>query len=402
MRQKGMTGNVQLMCTGTMVTTDLMDISSKENKPTIVHLIPNFVIGGAEKVVIDIFDRIDRSRFSVRLMYWQDRAPLLEKKSYSPEEVIKLNFNKVISLRSIVLLVRELKRLKADLLQTHFMDPDLLGVFAARFLGIHQIMTIHSYPFPQKKTHCWRYRFLSYFADRIMCVSETVKKHVVASTGIRPEKISVVHNGINLEKFALDSAVERKNALRESLGITPDKFVIGNVSRLIEDKGHKYLLMAVPGVMRRFPQVKFLIVGDGGLRNELTELCRTLNITDHVVFAGSRLDVPALLEIMDIFVFPTFREALGICVLEAMAAGKPVIATNDAAVPELIDDAVEGLLVHPGDHEALEHAMIKMLDNLEMRNRMSAAAKKKVTLFTMENMARKIEEVYCSILNETR
>jgi glycosyltransferase involved in cell wall biosynthesis len=368
-------------------------------KPTIVHLIPNFVVGGAEKVVLDIFDRIDRDRFSVRLMYWQDRAPLLENRGYSPDEVKKLSFTKVISIRSIVVLIRELKRLKADVLQTHFMDPDLLGVFAARFLGIPQIMTIHSYPFPEKKTHCWRYRILSYFAATIMCVSETVKKHVMTSTGIRPEKLSVVHNGINPDKFSLGSSVERKNELRKSLGIPQESVVVGNVSRLIEDKGHKYLLMAMPGIVTKFPFVKLLIVGDGGLRDELTELSRTLNIADKVVFAGSRLDVPQLLEIMDVFVFPTFREALGICVLEAMAAGKPIIATDDAAIPELIENNVEGLLVHPGDHYALERAIALMLDDKDMRERMSVAARKRSSDFTMEKMARKIEELYDSVIN---
>jgi len=377
---------------------DFMNASAYLKKPTIVHLIPNFGIGGAEKVVIDVFDKIDRTKFDIKLLYWEDMAPLLEEKKYSGEDVTKLSFEKVLSVRSIALLVRTIKRLKADILQTHFMDPDLLGVCAARILGIPQIMTIHSYPFPAKKTHCVRYRFLSHFASTIMCVSETVKNHVITSTGMKPEKISVVHNGIDLARFSMPLSMDRKSALHASLGIHSGDTVVGNVSRLIEDKGHKYLLQAVPGVIRRFPHVKFLIVGDGGLRNELRELCESLGIAKHVIFAGSRLDVPEMLDLMDIFVFPTFREALGICVLEAMATGTPIIATDDAAVPELIDNDTEGLLVHPGDPTALEHAIIYMLENPEKRIAFGKAAHKKVAGFSIETMVHKIEDLYSSIL----
>jgi glycosyltransferase involved in cell wall biosynthesis len=160
--------------------------------------------------------------------------------------------------------------------------------------------------------------------------------------------------------------------------------------------------MAIPEIAMRYPAFQCLIIGDGELKATLVEQSRSLGITDRVIFAGSRSNIPGFLDIMDVFVLPSFREALGICVLEAMAMGKPIVACDDAAVPELIENGKEGILVHPGDHRAIADAVSQLLLNPELSKRLADAANKKVAQFTVENMVLEMQAIYRLITDRDR
>ena len=143
-----------------------------------------------------------------------------------------------------------------------------------------------------------------------------------------------------------------------------------------------------------------MIVGGGELRDELIELSNSLRISEHVRFIGSRMDIPELLDIMDIFMFPAYDEAFGISVLEAMAMGNPIIATNDAAVPELIAYREEGILIEPKDPKLISASVQDLLANPERCVRMGIAARNRSRLFSIERMVAGIEEIYRKILSK--
>jgi glycosyltransferase involved in cell wall biosynthesis/RimJ/RimL family protein N-acetyltransferase len=371
-------------------------------KTMVVHLIPSLGIGGAERVVMDAFYGIDRSRFSAKIIYWENRTDLLAGNAFREDDIIRLPVKRVISLTTVRRLYRLLKELHTNVLRTHLIDADLLGFIVTRFLPVRHVITIHSYPFPIKITHRIRYKIMSLVSDRIVCVSETVKKHVMVHAGVSEKKISVVRNGIDLKKFSSFLTDNQKAILRKELSISPGSRIVGTVSRLIEDKGHRYLLMAIPEIALRYPAFQCLIIGDGELRNSLVEQSRSLGIADRVIFTGSRSNIPGFLDIMDVFVLPSFREALGICVLEAMAMGKPIVACNDAAVPELIENGKEGILVRPGDHGAIAEAVSQLLLNPELSKRLAESAKKKVALFTVESMVLEMQAIYREITKHDR
>jgi glycosyltransferase involved in cell wall biosynthesis len=366
-------------------------------KRNIVHIIPSLSTGGAEKIVLSLYRHCDRRRFNTKILYWANEARLLENLDYEPQDVIRLDGNPILSLRALIRTIRLLKSLEVDLIQTHLMDADLVGFLSAVMLRIPALITIHSYPFPLEVRHRWRYQLMSCFTARFLCVSETVKNHLVSPAGIQVGKISVVYNGIDLGRYTVRGDEERKRQLRESLGIGPGCVIVGNVSRLTSDKGQKDLLMAVPDIVKTHPNAKFLIVGDGELRNELHELSRSLMISDRVIFTGTRSDIPDLLEIMDLFIFPTFMEAFGISVLEAMAMGRPIIATNDAAVPEILANGKEGILIHPGDHRALSGAILSLLGDPERLRDMGNCARKKAQSFSLEKMTARMEDIYAGL-----
>lgn len=367
-------------------------------KINIVHLIPSLGIGGAEKILLDLYKNIDRERFSVKIVYWEDRQEILKNTGFSAKEIIRLELDKVVSLKSILTIARLLKKVQADIIQTHLMDADLLGFLASRIVKIPILITIHSYPFPIAYRHCFRYRMMSFFMCKFICVSNTVKNYLSSRAGINSDKIIVVHNGINFKEFSKNNDKLDKRRIRKSLNIGVHQTVVGNVSRLIKDKGHKYLLMAAPQILKVYPDTIFLVVGDGELKAELAQLCNELHISNNVIFTGARADVLDLLDIMDIFVFPTFNEAFGISVLEAMAKGKPIIATDDAAIPEIINDEKEGILIKPGDHIILGERVLNLIDNPIRCKNLGEAAREKIKLFSLENMIAKMESVYSGIV----
>jgi glycosyltransferase involved in cell wall biosynthesis len=363
-------------------------------KINVLHIIPGLGIGGAEKVVLCLHRCTDQNQFRSWIVHWGEQQALLSLGETSDSSIIREELEKVLSVGTICKLVRIVRANQVDIIQTHLIDADLLGFFVSLLTRKPVIITVHSYPFPIETRHGIRYRIISLFNSRFICVSNTVKGHFSRVTGIAPGRIDVVYNGIPLAEFSRERSERERAALRCQLSIPGDHCIVGTVARLIEDKGHRYLLSAVPSILAAHPKTTFLLVGDGELRVELVALCHELAIERQVFFAGTRTDIPDLLDIMDIFIYPTFREALGISVIEAMAMGKVIVATDDAAIPELITGGQEGLLVHPGDPQGIATAVIDLLNNPERRQALGKAAKRKATHFSTEQMARKMEEIY--------
>jgi len=367
-------------------------------KLNIVHLIPALGIGGAEKIILDFCKLYNKEVYAITVAYWGDNEALLEPLRDTGVRVVKLNLIKVISLDSVKKIAGLLKEVSADLIHTHLIDADFLGFLSAKLAGISIVMSIHSYPFPHKKTHCGRYWLMSKFTNRVVCVSETVKKYLMTHSRIPSQKIAVVYNGININRFSFRYPESEKMKLRNDLGIKEGYRIIGNVSRLVPDKGQEYLLRAVPAILKEHLKTIFLIIGDGELRGMLIRLAKELKIEENVIFTGTRDDIPALLNIMDIFVFPTFNEALGISVLEAMAMGKPVVATNDAAIPEIVEHGREGFLVAPGELEVLIKTILKLFSKDVCLEEIGKTAQKRAQYFSMEKMVQGIEQVYQKVL----
>ncbi|MBU0468557.1 MAG: glycosyltransferase [Candidatus Omnitrophica bacterium] len=365
----------------------------------ITHLIPTLGIGGAEKVVLNICKNYDKEKYAITVIYWLDHKELLNDFKETGVKVIKLDFKNTISLKTVYKVCKILKTHSTDILHTHFFDADLIGFFASLITRVPLIINIHSYPFPVERKHSFRYKILSLFVKKVLCVSETVKIHVLKETNIKPDLIEVIHNGIELcpenEKKDTQDITDAKNSFR----ISRDNIIIGNISRLIADKGQKFLIQAIPLVLKQYPNLKVIIVGDGPLKSDLSELTKKLSLENIVIFTGTMTNIATLLNIFDIFVFPTFNEALGLTVLEAMAAAKPIIATNDAAIPELIKHNEEGLLVSPGNPKEIANALIFMIENPEKAKEFGLKAKEKVKMFSAAIMVSKIQKVYDDILS---
>jgi len=181
----------------------------------------------------------------------------------------------------------------------------------------------------------------------------------------------------------------------------PDSLVVGTVARLSRQKGIEYLLHAAKTVIKQFPDITFIIAGKGPLESQLKGLSIKLGISDKVKFLGFNDDIPKLLSVIDIFVLPSLWEGMPNVVLEAMAAGKPVIATDTGGSKDIIDSGINGVLVEPKNSEALAEAILALLGDPAQRKRLGESARDKVKeRFPIDKMVSKTEQIYTKLLNQ--
>ena len=209
------------------------------------------------------------------------------------------------------------------------------------------------------------------------------------------DKVRVVHNGVDLRKFGRSVSGER---IRQEFSIREEEDVVTIVGRLTEEKGHRFFLEAAQKVLAHTQTVRFLIVGDGKLRNGLEALSRDLDIEEHVVFFGTRTDIPQILSASNVVVSSSLSEGFGRVIVEAMAMAKPVVGTRVGGVPEVIIDGVSGILVEPENSEEIADATLLLLKDPEHAREMGVAGFNRVKeSFSIEKHVCEIEEIYESL-----
>ena len=299
-----------------------------------------------------------------------------------------------VTLRDLVKLIRSRR---VAVLHTHESFMNTLGLMASWLTGVPLVATVHGRNYyadrARRRVMC---RLVGTFASRLVTVSEANKHFLTERVGIPARRIQVIPNGVPLDDKA---SAPKLSALRESLRIDQHHRVVGTVGSLYPVKGHKYLIDAVPSVLGRFPQTVFVIVGQGGLREELEAHAARLGITAHLRFLGHREDVRDLLWIYDIFVLPSLSEGMPLALLEAMAAGLPAVAANVGGVIEVLEDRKTGLLVPPGDSRALADTIMTLLGNPPLVKGLGEAAHQTAaTRFSLTGMIRAYEGVYSELI----
>ncbi|NIN68386.1 MAG: glycosyltransferase [Anaerolineae bacterium] len=230
------------------------------------------------------------------------------------------------------------------------------------------------------------------FIDRFVAVAQAHKSYLVRREGLDPNKIVVIHNGVDGHRFEGAPAA----SLREELDIPPNATTAGIVAVLRPEKAHEVFLEAVARVYQSFPSAYFLIVGDGPERERLEKMSERLGIESRVRFCGHRADVASVLADIDVVLLSSdpVVETFPMALLEAMAAGKPVVATRVGSVPEMVVDGVTGYLVPPRSPEAMAHQMLHLLADGELRAEMGAAGRQRVNMrFTTKRMVAETEQL---------
>jgi glycosyltransferase involved in cell wall biosynthesis len=271
-----------------------------------------------------------------------------------------------------------------DLVHTHLSTSSVNGCIAARLAKTPCIATVHGMS--------GKLSFSA--ANHLIAVSGEVKRHLERQ-GVRSEKISVVHNGL-----ASDFHLINRQTARKQLGIGDDELVIGTVSRVTPKKGIEDALTAIAELKPDFPSVRYLVVGDGVGLEPCKALASTLGISDRVSFLGYQTEVGNFLPAMDLFLFPTHKEAMGIALVEAMAAGLPCVATNVGGIPEVVTEQT-GRLVPSKDPSALARESAALLRDPNLRQTMSKAALMRCQeFFSAQSMERQTEAVYQRLLKK--
>lgn len=291
---------------------------------------------------------------------------------------------------------------KFDIVHTHTSVGGLLGRVAAKSRGIAVVLwSIHgwafNYPMGWIAQSCFRFieKFLDIFTDHYVAVSHNMKEVGIRGGVTRPEKVTVIHHGIELEKYVSNDSAR---GVRERLGITGDLTVVGCIGRFEPQKAIDDFLRAAKIVKNIFPRVRFLLVGDGFLRGELKSLVRQLGIEADVVFTGWQQDIKPFVEAMDVVCIPSLWEALPFLHVEVMALGRPIVATRVGGVPEVVEDRKTGLLVPPSDPQALADGVIHLLSDREWAQVMGSAGRERVRrCFSVGEMIQQYESLYLGL-----
>ncbi|MCS5696345.1 glycosyltransferase family 4 protein [Desulfofundulus thermocisternus] len=291
---------------------------------------------------------------------------------------------------------------KVTILHAHSSKAGLVARIAARiartpvvFMTVHNSIFYEFWPSWKKTIYALGEKFLARYTHRILTVSEALREELLIKEKLPPEQVITIHNGIDPALYS--DEVDRLEVLR-SLSLPPSGPLVGTIARLAPQKGLANFIQAA-AILCSKHQVNFMIVGDGPLRKALEQQANFLKLNGRLFFTGERKDIPRILAAMDVFVLPSITEGLPLTVLEAMAAGKPVVATRVGGLPEIVLDGETGLLVPPQDPRALaqaiEHLLLKRKEAEEMGQR---GRKRVIRFFTVEAMVRKIEEEYKNAL----
>ncbi|MBU0548814.1 MAG: glycosyltransferase family 4 protein, partial [Candidatus Omnitrophica bacterium] len=235
-------------------------------------------------------------------------------------------------------------------------------------------------------------RAAALFTDKLITISKPLLEEFIKAKLAPANKFITIYSGIEIGKFREEFDI---NKIKQEFDIKPDELVVGTVARLASGKGHKVFLQAAARIAKELPNVKFMIVGDGPLRNELIKLSKELGINEKCIFTDFRRDIKQITSIFDVAVLASFYEGMGRVLLEAQALGKPVVAFKVGGIPDIVNDGITGILVPLADEGRLAGAIIKLLKDETLHKRMSQAALEWVDLkFSSQKMVDDIVKVY--------
>ena len=363
---------------------------------TVLHLIETGGPGGAERVMVELAAGVGpgyRSEAALIRDSWLGSA--LRGRGVP---VTMLRDGPHGSLATLQDLSRIIRETRVAILHSHEFFMNTLGLVASWMTGVPLVATVHGRNYyADRFRRRAAYRLVARLA-RMVAVSEDVRLFLAERVGISQRQITVIPNGVPLDQGPSD---EKISALRESLGLHPHSQVVGSVGSLYPVKGHRYLIDGSPQVITRFPHVVFLIVGRGGLREELEAQTRRLGVASHFRFLGHRDDVSDLLALSDVFVLPSLSEGMPLALLEAMAAGVPPIATRVGGVSEVVKDGLTGLLLPPRDGDALADRIMTLLGDRTLARQIGQSAREMVaSRFSLAGMVQAYQEVYTQLIQK--
>jgi len=354
---------------------------------------------GVKRLFSWMIPRFDPARFKVSLLS-------LRKRDLSEEPLEALGIDITYLERSkfdpmtLPALLKVVDRKQPDILHMHGYGATTFGRLVAAVRGIPTILHEHANltdtPWFQKVAD----RLLEPYTDIAMAVSRSTAEFVIRARQIPASKVKVVYLGAPVEEFGRPRSVDEIAAAREELGLRPDEFVAGTITRLHDSKGNSYLVDAAARVVAARPHARFVLVGEGPLRPALEDQAARLGLGDRFVFAGFRRDAARTLSAFDLAVFPSLWEGTPLTAFEALAAGQPIVATDADGLLDILSDGRDAAIVPKANAEALADKIIWLIDRPDERARLAAAARESGQRYDIGAFVGKMERLY-TLLHET-
>jgi glycosyltransferase involved in cell wall biosynthesis len=354
---------------------------------------------GVKRLFAWMIPRFDHSRFNVSLIS-------LRKKDLSADTLEEFGIDVTYMGRhkfdpgTYPALLKVLRGKNADIVHLHGYGATTFGRLCAWRMGIPAILHEHANhgdtPWFQKVAD----RILAPHTDVAIAVSESTGEFTTRARLMPAERTKVVYLGAPLDEFARPRSADEIAAARDSMGIAPGTVAVGTITRLMPSKGNQYLVEAAPAVLAKHPDVRFFVVGEGELQAPLQEQARALDLGDRFVFSGFMRDVATALSALDIVVFPSLWEGTPLTVFEALAMGKPIVATDADGLLDVLTDRQDALIVPKANAAALANAIVYLLEHREVAESLAAESRKTGQRYDIAAFVRKMERLY-DLLHET-
>jgi L-malate glycosyltransferase len=374
----------------------------------VVFLIGTLDVGGTERQLVELASRLDRRRFRPVIYCLVAPGPLAEEARRRGIDVQSAHLRKlrpwshpVRFWRQLLRIYPDLRAAKPDILHAFLFHAYTIGAVLSRFLRPKAFISSRrslGHFKANNRAALLLERLTNRFADVVIANSEAVRVDVIAQERLAPARVIVIHNGVDIPGAGRDVL-----AVRRDLNVRADALVVAVIANFIAYKGHDCFLEAWRGVQDVVPGAVAVLVGDGPTRQRIESLAAEMQLTGTLRFLGSRTDVEALLAAVDLVVHPSQQEGFSNAILEAMAAGRPVIATAVGGNVEAVIDESTGLLVPSDDPTALTIAMRRLLSRPDERRRLGLAGRQRAEQsFGMDRMTRAYERVYSAVVDDSR
>jgi sugar transferase (PEP-CTERM/EpsH1 system associated) len=378
-----------------------------DTRPLVLHVIHHLVTGGMENGLVNLINNMPESRFRHAVACIEDFSDFRHRLLRADTEVCALHRSRIGTWRLRRALYQLCRRLKPAIVHSRGMSG-LDALLPARLSGVrHCIHGEHGWDvndlFGANLKPIVLRRLHSPLIDRYITVSQDFKRYLIDKVHVRPERIATICNGVDTAKFCPATCKPQAVAPRGFMG--PESVVVGTVGRLQPVKDQATLIRAFAQLAHSDAAIKakirLVIVGDGPLRDALTRLVDDLDIGCITWFAGNSQDVSEVLRLLDVFVLPSLAEGISNTILEAMATGLPIIATQVGGNPELVQDGVNGRLIPSADGQMLVQALAKYLDHPTLRRDHGAASRRlAVAKFSLKSMLETYQAEYETVLRD--
>ncbi len=367
---------------------------ARRPRRVILHVIQSLVGGGTERTLVALLCSLDPSRFQHVVVALRSAGALA---AGLPDHVACHCLGSIGRARTLGFALAKIVRDQgAEVVHARntgtWFDATVASTLSAGaklVLGFHGLETDQGFTTRQR----WRARLGLLTGARFTCVSDVGKRQLHDQTGVPFDRIDVLRNGVDLRRFRPPEAIERR-AARAALRLGPDDFVVGVVGSLTPVKQHWVLMRAVARVAESAGGVRLLIVGDGPQRSSLTDEAATLGIRDRVIFTGPREDVPSLLHCMDVYVCSSASEGMSNALLEAMAVGLPIVATDVGDHAMIVRDGAAGRIVAPGSVDEIAEALAVLMAGPEVRMHRGVSAGARAATFSFDRTVRAYDAFY--------
>ncbi len=359
----------------------------------VVEILATGTNGGAQEHLFGLMSRLDQAHYEASVVSLSAGSAVRKLQRHGFDVTVIDDPDDDVAVRA---LAAHLAVVRPDVIHTHMYRADVVGTKAAILLE----ESGHRRPYVVSTVHSSRVRSaedrelirrLTPSMDQLIAVSRSIERKI-ADEHRTGAPVRLIYNGVDLERY---DHQEPCCTLRDEYGMEAGSQIVGVVARLEPEKGHQTLIEAWPHVLRSVPDAYLLIVGEGSRRDFLEGLAGTMKVAHRVVFTGRRDDIPAVTAALDVAVLPSWREAQGLSVLEAMALSRPVVASDVGGIPEMIQDGVTGLLVPHDDPVALADAIVRLLKDHALADTIARAGHDLVhDRFCIELMVKAIEGIY--------